>query len=656
MRLLKTLGAAALSLLIAAGPILASDVVKPLDIRVSDVRLGTSLAKPLDLQTGLGLRPAEAVVPELTQVPAIPGETAVIPIPEIGASRRIEDPSQPSAEFADALQQRLAEPFGPSALPQPLADAPFEAPDSIKQTSIALDPNRKYYPSPADWRDELVYSVVLDRFCRAGDCQTVGDPKDGVTRHGGNIKGLISKLDYIKESEATAILLSPLLLNPPDSYHGYAPIHFMAVDPNLGTMEDVKTLVAEAHKRGIRVIMDWVTNHAGPVFEYKEGSKYRGDGPPKEIGEWTAQLKPVELAQAEHFTRRGVIDNWNDHGQSVSGDFPPNYRHFAADNPATQELLIHILKWWMKETDVDGIRLDAVKHFAPGFYRKLVDETRAYAARMGKADFLIIPENSSGVDSEITPFVGIDGTYSAYNYPAYRRENYALHGKAPTRAIEESLQKNLEAWGPASGSFMRFIDNNDVYRFLRDGEPLSILKLAFSHLLFSTGIPLVYYGTEQAFRQAIDRLDPEGPFLPADPRNREDMWGSGQFKSKSSAGDKFDTASESFRFFKRLGKLRKDLAPLRRGLQYFRYTETGGPGISAFSRIYNGQEVLVVMNTANEARLAEMWVDSGLTPVGTTLADELDPGYTVTAHAPIEGGSRVSVQVRAHGVRVFTRR
>jgi glycosidase len=586
---------------------------------------------------------AEIAVPQIQPEATLNAVPAVPSSPEAAAPRSLTETVH---DLAASLPERLAAPFGAAV-----------APETLAETNLEVDPAREYYPSPADWRDEIMYSVMMDRFNRSPEGKSYGDVKDGVSRHGGDIKGLTQKLDYIKDLGVTSIILSPVVLNLPDSYHGYAPIHFMAIDPHMGTMADFKELVAEAHKRGIKIIMDWVTNHSGPVFEYKDGSKWNGlDHPAKEIGEWTAPLYPKELANPDNFTRHGVIDNWNDHDQATNGDFPPNYRHFAGNNPKTQDLLVQTVLWWMKETDIDGVRLDAIRHFAPGLLPRLASEMRAYAAKLGKKNFFILGENSTGVDSEITPFLGEHGIDSAYNYPAYRRENYALHGQAPTSELENSLHKSQAALGPAAGEMLRFIDNHDTYRFLRAGEPVSILKLAFAYLYYSLGIPLVYYGTEQAFRQAIQDLGPENPLMPADPRNREDMWAEGQFKSSWSAGDKFDTNSEVYKFASKLAEVRKAYPALSRGEQYMRWSDTNGAGISAFSRIYKGQEVVVVMNTSSETRSAEMWVDSGVTPAGTALADALDASYTVSTHAPAEGGSKLTVQVPPHGVRVLVRK
>ena len=128
----------------------------------------------------------------------------------------------------------------------------------MAEVDLRPEPGRKYHPSPEDWSDEIFYSIMVDRFARSPDGKARGDPKDGASRHGGDIKGLIGRLDYIKESGATAIHLSPVSVNIREAYHGYAPIHNLAIDPHMGTMKDFETLVEEAHKRGIRIVLDIV--------------------------------------------------------------------------------------------------------------------------------------------------------------------------------------------------------------------------------------------------------------------------------------------------------------------------------------------------------------------------------------------------------------
>ncbi len=529
------------------------------------------------------------------------------------------------------------------------------APDTLADAPIAPQPGREYTASPEDWRDQVLHFMLLDRFARAGKVRTNGDVEKGNTRHGGNLRGVIEQLDYLKGSGVTTLLLSPVTQNQAESYHGYAPVHMLAIDPHLGTMADFKELVREAHQRGMLVVLDWVLNHSGPVFEYKEGSQWRGlDGQPKEIGEWTETLKPNELKDPKHFTRRGVIDNWSDGEQAVNGDFPPNYRHYASDKPETASALTHIAKWWIQETDIDGFRLDAVRHVAPGFVPVFSKAIKEYAASIGKKNFFLVGENSTGIDADLIPHLTTDGMDSAFAYPSYRRETYALHGKAPTRVLEDSLHRTNQALGPLAGRLLRFIDNHDVYRFLRLGEPEAMLRMALAYLLFSIGIPMTYYGTEQGFRQDTSRLDPEGPDHPADPRNREDQFADGQFKSESSKGDKFDPENDTYKWLAKLTGVRKEYAALRRGEQWVRWSNPSGAGLYTFSRIYKGKEVVVALNFGPSAVSETMWLDWKITPAGTEFSDALDSSYRVRVSG-LAGGSQVTISLPPHGVRVLVR-
>ncbi|MCX5797913.1 MAG: alpha-amylase family glycosyl hydrolase [Elusimicrobia bacterium] len=598
--------------------------------------------------------PAAAAVPSAGSGQFVANATLSGPAPAVAPLQ-----GESLRRVSATLPVRLAAPFEKKAVDPAIGtepEFPAEAPKSLAEASVAIDPNRAYTASPEDWRDEVMYSVFLDRFARSPQGKPMGDPKSGNTRHGGDLRGLIDKLDYIQGSGVTTIILNPVVLGIPEAYHGYAPLHLLAVDPQLGTMADFKELVAKAHQRGLRVVFDLLINHVGPVFEYKDGSQWRGlDQAPKEIGVWNHKLFPTEMTAPENFTRHGVIGNWDDHDQAINGDFPPNYRHWASEKPEVQEKLIHMAQWWLKETDIDGFRIDAIRHINPAFRVRFTKEVREYAAKLGKKNLFILGENSTGVDGDVARDLNEAGIDSAYAYPEYRRLNWALHGKAPARAIEDSLKQAMSVLGSSVSRLLRFIDLHDTYRFLRNGEPVSVLKMAMAFLLFSTGIPLIYYGTEQAFRQTTDRLDPEGPWLPADPENRPDMFADGQYKFPSSAGDKFDTHAPTYLWLKQLADLRKAHPALSRGEQYVRWSDQNGAGIYAFSRIYKGEEVLVVLNTATEARSADMYVDGSLTPAGTVLEDAVDPANKAKAYAPQEGGAKVWVQVPPHGVRVFVK-
>ncbi|HKT03923.1 MAG TPA: alpha-amylase family glycosyl hydrolase [Rugosimonospora sp.] len=523
------------------------------------------------------------------------------------------------------------------------------APDRIADTTLLPPAGRGYHPSPEDWRDEVMYSILIDRF-QAGPGRVIeGDPADGGSRHGGNLRGITGRLNYLSDLGVTAIQLSPVTWTAPGTYHGYAPVHLMSVDPRLGRMADLVELIDRAHRRGIRVLLDLVVNHTGPVFQYADGHNRWKDAPAPVAG-GVVHIRPRELADPAHFSRRGIIADWKDPEQAAFGDFPPSHRHLATDNPATARLLEHVACWWLRETDADGLRLDAIRHLYPPFLTALCATVRQYAARLGKHNLLIVGEYSSTTDAPIAESLRL-GVDTGYNYPEYRRQSWALHGQAPTRDLETSSGTAVAAFGPAHGRLIRFVDNHDVFRFLRYGEPASRLRPALAFLLFSPGIPMLYYGTEQGMRQPSQRLDRECSADRAAPRNREDMFAEGQFTSASSAGDKFDPSSEMFRWTQRLIQIRQRFPALRHGRQIVRWSDPRGPGLYALSRIDEGQEVLVVLNTAAEER--REFIPVGPVLGGRPLVDALGGGPPIPATTPAGDPGEVPVTVPAHGVRVL---
>ncbi|MFF7776241.1 alpha-amylase family glycosyl hydrolase [Streptomyces tanashiensis] len=539
------------------------------------------------------------------------------------------------------------------------------APESLAEAALAKSEDRRYHPSPNDWRAEVLYSLVVDRFQAEPPVTVEGDPADGSSRHGGNLRGLSTRLGYIRELGGTAVHLTPVALNGPGSYHGYAPRHLMAVDPRIGTMEDLRQLVSAAHGRGLRVVLDLVLNHTGPVFTYADGSNlWRGTEEPADVHGEIA-VRPLELASPQHFSRRGVIDDWNDSEQETLGDFPPDYRRLATENPRTQRILEFIACWWIRETDIDGIRLDAVRHMDRTFVANLCGTVKRYAAGLGKSNFLVIGEHAGDDDTMIASCFPL-GLDAVYNYGEYRRQSRALHSQASARELEESHDTAAKAFGRDHGSTIRFIDNHDVYRFLRDGEPAGRLHVALAHLVLSIGIPMLYYGTEQGFRQATGRLDPENLADPADPENRQDMFPEGGFTSPSSAGDSFDSSSDFFRWTQRLLGLRGRHPALHLGEQEVLFSERDGPGIYAFMRHHEDERVLVVLNTNSYPASRRLPVGvlfapkapagRRTLPLNPVLRNLLAPGPDVPVHQ-VPGGSLVTdITLPAFGVGVFLAR
>jgi glycosidase len=526
-----------------------------------------------------------------------------------------------------------------SAAPRP------QAPRSLSEVSLAVEPGRRYTPSPKDWRNEPIYMAFVDRFARPSGAKPRASNGPW---HGGNLKALTGKLDYIKGLGFSTVWINPVVQNAADGYHGYATTNFLGVDPRFGSMEDLQQLVSQAHQRGMRVILDVVVNHTARVFDYQDGDGWvAARQAPKPIQRWTQPLYPRELRRPEFFHRRGNVQDWNIREQAENGDFM-GLRDLATDRRDVQNVLIRSVLWWIKQTDADGFRLDTVKHADRSIWPRFDQAVRTYASKLGKDNFLLLGEVYDGRDAKVASYLGRRlgtdarngrplGLDSAFNFPAYMRDGDALHGRAPSGALAASLKTNQKWFGPTGLTYLgRFIDNHDVARFLGSSDPKSQLRVALAHNFFAAGIPTMYYGTEQGFRQPRNG--------PVDPGNRADMF------------DRFDTRAPLYRYVQELSRVRGSLAPLRFGRQVVRLSDGNGPGLYAFSRIHQGQEVLVVLNTSAQRKSASgISLDARSTPPGTELVDALHPSVHATVGgAP--GHPTVSLDVPANGVRVFARR
>jgi glycosidase len=313
----------------------------------------------------------------------------------------------------------------------------------------------------ADYRarlpqDEVIYFVMPDRFENgdpsndrgglSGDRLTTGfDPTDKGFYHGGDLKGLTSRLGYIQGLGATAIWVTPVMGNKPvqgspghesAAYHGYWITDFLHVDPHLGTDADFKTFVDAAHKRGMKVYLDIVVNHTADVIKYKEcEGKGPGQCPYRSIADYPYQRrggvdgKPinpgftgeedgssanfakltdpnyaytVEVPPAErnvkvpawlnnpiYYHNRG--DSTFRGESSLMGDFGGLDDVFT-ENPRVVKGMIDIYSSWIDKYRIDGFRIDTAQHVNPQFWQKFVPAILSRAKKDGIPHFHIFGE------------------------------------------------------------------------------------------------------------------------------------------------------------------------------------------------------------------------------------------------------------------------
>jgi glycosidase len=267
---------------------------------------------------------------------------------------------------------------------------------------LALPRRVAYHPSPVDWRDEVIYFLLPDRF---SDGQEAGRPlldptnrlafrpssfrwdrwaESGGSRfQGGTLAGVASKLDYIKQLGATTVWVGPAFKQRLhwDTYHGYAIQDFLEVDPRLGTRADLVDLVARAHAAGLRALLDVVFNHTGDNWVYQDGRErppyrpwpgfyprgaWRGGqgGLVAAIGGDDDGVWPAELQAEEYYTRAGegslaAGDIDDPHAEFRRSDFVGN-RDLNFDGTRALDDVARCYKYWIALTDCDGLRLDTL--------------------------------------------------------------------------------------------------------------------------------------------------------------------------------------------------------------------------------------------------------------------------------------------------------
>jgi glycosidase len=512
-------------------------------------------------------------------------------------------------------------------------------------------------PSPPDWRDVTIYQIFTDRFYDGDPSNntlspSAFSPTTGNRVHGGDFRGIEKKLDYIKALGANAIWISPVQLNVTHgAYHGYHADDFYALSSHWGTMDDLRSMVSNAHKRGIYVLLDIVVNHQGdrifstdagfPSFNFNGYSlRWRDANRPY----------PPPFNRMAHFHNYGAIGgNYYDPHQYL-GEFIGGLDDLRTSSQYVRAHMVEIYKYWIEQTNVDGFRIDTVKHVDMGFWQYFNPAIRAHAAGMGKTNFLQLGEVYDGDSGKLGSYTGTraGGAYTCdtvFDFSLYFRINSVFaRADGNTRQLEDHYNSIAANYHPdAHMRLVTFLDNHDLSRFMNwenANNNTGRLHVAASFLLTSRGIPSLYYGTEQNFNGGHD------------PHNREDMF-AGQYPSGGpSWGDRFNMTGATFRHVALLNNFRRLYPSLRRGEHRNRWNNPSGPGLFAYARVLGGEEVFVVFNTAGSAQVLPPRSTSY--PAGTVLVNLLNTNETLTVTAGTEG--QPSINVPATSAKLFIAR
>ncbi len=500
-----------------------------------------------------------------------------------------------------------------------------------------------------DWNDALIYMVMSDRFRNGNHANdpapTVGaDP--AAEFFGGDLQGVTDAIEdgTLEDMGVTALWLSPFVENTSrfhydgthgvTAYHGYWPVSARSIDPRLGTGADLDALVTAAHRKGIRILMDYVVNHVHEDHEY--------------------------FAQHPDWFRTGCTCgepgcDWTE--KRLECLFKPYLPDVNWQNSQVSEQFIADAMWWLERFDLDGLRVDAVKHVEDLAVFNLSTRIHDRFEQSG-TEYFLLGETAMGWsgDNVADNQVQYD-TISRYIGPRALNGqfDFVLHHATASRVWTDDLDGmlHLDYWTRQSqlqypsGSIMTpFVGSHDSSRIISRAqlgsgsdtlrqkwsdqtratkptgdEPYDRSAIALAWNLLVPGAPLLYYGDEY------------GEYGGDDPDNRH-MW--------VPAAQRNDRENGLYTRVARVGRVRKELPELRRG-DYVPLTVT--EDVLSFSRTYQGQTSIVVINRASGSRTIQIALP---TTVTSTLRDRLDPaGRTFV---PIAGTITVDMSARSAAV------
>ncbi|WP_202539758.1 MULTISPECIES: pullulanase-type alpha-1,6-glucosidase [unclassified Streptomyces] len=515
-------------------------------------------------------------------------------------------------------------------------------------------------PARHDATREQFYFVLPDRFANGDPSNDKGgltgsrtstgfDPTDKGFYQGGDLKGLTRKLDYIKDLGTTAIWMAPIFKNKPvqgegadasAGYHGYWITDFTQVDPHFGTNADLKTLISKAHAKGMKVFFDVITNHTADTVDYAEkkyGYRPKGaypyldtQGRPFDDSENgtakvdtdsfpytpsnTGEMVPSWLNDPTLYHNRGD-STWE--GESTTyGDFN-GLDDLWTERPEVVKGMEDIYEKWVRDFDVDGFRIDTVKHVDLAFWTQWATALDQYAARHGRDDFFMFGEVYSADTDVTSPYVTQGRLDATLDFPFQDAARaYASQGADADRLAKVFADDYKYATDKANAyEQVTFLGNHDMGRigtFLKsdlpkasDAELLRRDELANELMFLSRGNPVVYYGDEQGFTGAGGDKDARQTLFASKVADYLDDDELGT--DRTHADDAYDTTHPLYKTIAALSKLRRDNPALADGTQKELYAKDS---VYAFSRTGDDREYTVAVNNATEAKTVELPVES----------------------------------------------
>ncbi len=480
--------------------------------------------------------------------------------------------------------------------------------------------------------EDVLYMLMPDRFAN-------GNPKNDVIktmrdktcdrtapslRHGGDMEGIRQHLDYFKQLGVTALWFTPVLENDSpnngkhSTYHGYATTDYYKVDPRFGTNAEYKQLVAEAHQKGLKIVMDIIFNHCG--FEHP----WIADMPSRDWFNCPEWLLP-EYQTPEHIKKIGTVDGARtvndmyrqtsykltpvldpyaskvDMAETVDGWFVPSMPDLNQRNPHVAKYLVQNSEWWIETVGIDGIRMDTYPYAdrdAMALWMKTLNNEYPNFNTVGET-WVTEPAYTAAWQKDSKLSKKNSYLKTVMDFAFFDRINRAKNEETDDWWNGMNRIYNVLCYDylyPNPKNVMAFVENHDTDRFLGDGKDTLALKQALALLLTINRTPQLYYGTEVLMN---------GTKSVTDGNVRKDFPGGW-------AGDKHNafiaegrTQAENWMFdwLSRLLHWRQGNKVITQGkqTQFCPYK-----GVYVVARQYHGKTVMTIINGKKEANELEV--------------------------------------------------
>ncbi len=447
--------------------------------------------------------------------------------------------------------------------------------------------------------DDVIYLIMPDRFADGdtsnnsppGSTPEARDRTNPRSYHGGDFRGVMSRLPYLKELGVTAIWLTPWYDNwngvnrcdkpwcPNTYYHGYHAVDYYAVEDHFGDLSALRELVDKAHALGIKVIQDQVANHVGsqhpwttspPLDNWFHGSLAKHVNNPFRSD---LLLSPNAHAAA----RRPTLDGW------FSDDLPD----VNQDEPEVARYEIQNALWWVETAGIDGIRQDTIQYMPRAFIRDL-----SRALDREYEDFWMVGEVFDRDPAHTSFFMGgragwdgIDTALDAvFDFPVWQTSLDVFTGKRPARALRDALK--YDALYPDASRLVVMQNNHDTRRFMSlEGATLEGAMLHMAFVLSVRGTPQIYYGEEFGMEGGED------------PDNRRDFPGGfpGDRRDILNPSQRTPNERRMFEWTRDWLRLRREHSSVRRGATVDLFFDDDA---YAFARRDRAETIVIAFNRA----------------------------------------------------------